>query len=115
MDPEKTSMSGPRPPKAASTAAPSDAELSRIAREAVHQQADPRLDRHLARLGAVDPSEAADAQAGRSTGRSSAADVEIERLNGKIRRLETVIAVLVVAVALLAVIAVVLLLVSLLR
>ena len=115
MDPDETSMSGPRPPKAPPTAAPSDAELSRIAREAVHQPADPRLDRHLARLGAVDDPAAADAQPGRSASRSSAADAEIERLQGKIRQLQTVISVLVVAVVFLAVIAVVLLLVFLLR
>jgi hypothetical protein len=114
MDPDETSMSGPRPPKAPTTA-PTDAELSRIAREAVHQPADPRLDRHLARLGAVDASETVDAQPGRSTSRPSTSGADVERLNGKIRRLEMVIAVLVVAVAILAVIAVVLLLVFLLR
>ena len=37
-------MSGPQSPKAE----PNEAELSRIAREAVHQPADPRLDRQLA-------------------------------------------------------------------
>jgi hypothetical protein len=110
MDPDETSMSGPRPPKAASTAAPSDAELSRIAREAVHQPADPRLDRHLARLGAVDPSEAADAQAGRSASRSSASDAEIERLNARIRQLRMIVAGLVFAVGVLAGITVILLL-----
>jgi hypothetical protein len=115
MDPDETSMSGPRPPKAAPTAAPTDAELSRIAREAVHQPADPRLDRHLARLGAVGASETVDAERGQSTSRPSASGAEVERLNGTIRRLEMVIMVLVVAVAILAVTAVVLLLVFLLR
>jgi hypothetical protein len=112
MDPDETSMSGPRPSKAASTAAPSDAELSRIAREAVHQPADPRLDRHLARLGAVDPSEAGDAQAGRSpsTSRASASDAEIERLNARIRQLRMIVAGLVFAVGVLAGITVILLL-----
>jgi hypothetical protein len=110
MDPDETSMSGPRPPKAATTAAPSDAELSRIAREAVHQPADPRLDRHLARLGAVDASDVAEAQPGRSTSRSSAADAEIEHLNDRIRQLRMVVGGLVFTVGVLAGIVVILLL-----
>jgi hypothetical protein len=110
MDQDETSMSGPRPPKAAPTAAPTDAELSRIAREAVHQPADPRLDRHLARLGAGEDPRAAEAQAGRSTSRASASDTEVERLNARIRRLQMILGVLVVAVGVLAAITVILLL-----
>ena len=110
MDPDETSMSGPRPPKAAPTAAPTDAELSRIAREAVHQPADPRLDRHLARLGAVDVSEAAEALPSQSTARSNASVIEIERLNARIRQLRMIVAGLVFAVGVLAGITVILLL-----
>jgi hypothetical protein len=110
MDHDETSMSGPRPSKPAPAVGPSDAELSRIAREAVHQQADPRLDRHLARLGAVDASDAVGAQPGRSTGRSTASDAELERLNASIRRLRMIVAGLVFAVGVLAGIVVILLL-----
>jgi hypothetical protein len=98
MDPDETSISGPGPPKAP-MAAPTDAELSRIAREAVHQPADPRLDRHLARLGAVEVAEAVDARPGQPTTRSSVSDAELERLSARIRRLELVTGVLVAAVA----------------
>jgi hypothetical protein len=45
-------------PKPDSTARYTEAELSRIAREAVHQPADARLDKQLARLGLVDDAEA---------------------------------------------------------
>jgi len=110
MDQDETSMSGPRPPKAAPAAGPTDAELSRIAREAVHQPADPRLDRHLARLGAVDASEAVEAEPGRSTSHSSASDAELERLNARIRRLQILLGVLVLTVGVLVAITVILLL-----
>jgi hypothetical protein len=47
----------PRPPKAEPMAAPSEAELSRMAREAVRQPADPRLDKQLAWMGLLDTDE----------------------------------------------------------
>ena len=46
-----------QPPKSDATARYTEAELSRIAREAVHQPADARLDKQLARLGLVDDTE----------------------------------------------------------
>jgi hypothetical protein len=110
MDHDETSMSGPRPSKPAPAAGPSDAELSRIAREAVHQPADPRLDRHLARLGAAEVSEAVAVQPGQSTSRSGVSAAELDRLNARVRRIEMVLGLLVVAVGILAVIAVILLL-----
>ncbi len=54
MDHEEIAVSRPPSPKAETIAPPSEGELSRIAREAVHQPADPRLDRQLARLGVMD-------------------------------------------------------------
>jgi uncharacterized membrane protein len=104
MDPDETSMSGPRTPKAESMAPPTEAELSRIAREAVHQQPDPRLDRHLARLGAIDASETGDARPAQPASSSNASDVELKRLNGRLRRVEMILGAVVVAVGILAVI-----------
>jgi len=48
----------PRSPKAEPTSGPTEAELSRIAREAVHQAPDSRLDKQLARMGLLGHSSA---------------------------------------------------------
>jgi hypothetical protein len=109
MDQEETSTSQPQSPKAEPIAAPNEAELSRIAREAVHQPADPRLDRQLARMGVMDtagPAAAPPVQAASQTVESSA---EIERLGARVRRLETLSGVLAASDVVLAVIAVILL------
>jgi hypothetical protein len=44
----------PQPASAAPNPGQTDAELSRIAREAVHQAPDPRLDKQLERMGLLD-------------------------------------------------------------
>src|SRR4051812_194849 len=54
MQDDTTPKTAGQSPKPEPTARYSEAELSRIAREAVHQAPDARLDRELARLGLVD-------------------------------------------------------------
>src|SRR5690349_24857514 len=93
-----------RPSAPAAEPTTSEAELSRIAREAVRQPADPRMDRQLARMGLTDgpdddrrPSAAASAQ-------QAAANAElVERLERRVRRLQIIVVLLVVAVVVLAV------------
>ena len=102
-------MSGPQSPKAEPMAAPNDAELSRIAREAVHQPADPRLDRQLARLGVMETAEPAASSPGQAASQPLASSAEVERLGGSVRRLEMMVGVLAVAVVVLAVTSVILL------
>ena len=63
-------MSPSQPTKAETTPTPTEAELSRIAREAVRQPADPRLDKQLERMGLTD-APAATASARRRTWRST--------------------------------------------
>jgi hypothetical protein len=112
MDQEETSMSEPQSPKAEPMAAPNEAELSRIAREAVHQPADPRLDRQLARMGVVEtaaPTDAGAGKPGQAAIQSVVSSGEVERLGGRVRRLEMIAGVLAVAVVVLAVISVMLL------
>jgi hypothetical protein len=88
--------------------APTDAELSRIAREAVRQPPDPRLDKELARMGLMETSEPAEARPGQPRSRSVAAGSELESLLAKIRRIETILWVLVAVTLILAVLVVVL-------
>jgi len=102
MDHEETSMSGPQSPKAEPISAPNEAELSRIAREAVHQPADPRLDRQLARMGVMDAADTAVETPGQATGRPVVSSAEIERLGARLRRVERAVGVLAMAVAILA-------------
>src|SRR5262245_62144985 len=97
---DETPTTRPSAPTAEPTT--SDAELSRIAREAVRQPADPRMDRQLARMGLTDgpdaewpPSHAAQEAAANTR--------QIAELEGRIRRLRIVIVVLAVAVVALAV------------
>ena len=66
-------------PKHDSTARYTEAELSRIAREAVHQQPDARLDKELARLGLVDDPDATPEPTQPATP-PVATDAEFERL-----------------------------------
>ena len=106
MEPDETPQR-PRPaPKVEPTPAPSDAELSRIAREAVRQPADPRLDRQLERMGLTDvpapPALATIAPVG--------IDPTTEAIQRRLRRVESIVWVLAAAVGILAVAAVVLLL-----
>ena len=105
-------MSQPEPPKAEPMAAPNDAELSRIAREAVHQPADPRLDRQLARMGVMEAAEPVAGPPGQPADRpavSSVSSAEVERIGTRLRRVETLVGVLVVVVAILAFFVVILL------
>ena len=100
-------MSGPQSPKAEPMAAPNEAELSRIAREAVHQPADPRLDRQLARMGVMEtPDSPADPPA-QAASQPVVSSVEVERLGSRLRRLELIVGVLAVAVVVLAVVVVI--------
>ena len=101
-------MSQPQSPKAEPMAAPNEAELSRIAREAVHQPADPRLDRQLARMGVMDSVAAEDAP-GQAVDRSVESSADVERLGARLRRIEMIVGVLAVAVVVLAIISVILL------
>ena len=76
-------MSGPQSPKAEPMAAPNEAELSRIAREAVHQPADPRLDRQLARMGVMETAGARRRPA--ESGRRASRSYPVLRSSGSVR------------------------------
>ena len=106
MEPDETPASSSQSTKAGTTPAPTDAELSRIAREAVRQPADPRLDKQLERMGLTD----APATTASSSKAHAAIDPTVEALQGRLRRAESIVRVLVVAVVVLAVAVVVLLL-----
>jgi hypothetical protein len=114
MDDGKTPASPTASSKAEPRPAPTDAELSRMAREAVHQAPDPHLDRHLQRMGLVDAPEAPEPAKTPSTdlGQPVAEPVEssgvtVELLDRRLRRAELSIGVLGVAVVVLALIEVV--------
>jgi hypothetical protein len=110
MDHDEAPMIRRRPPEAEPTPAPSEGELSRIAREAVHQPADPRLDRQLARMGLMESPEPAELQPGQPAGHSAVSPSELGRLDRRLRRFEVILVVLVAAVGILALIDVILLL-----
>ncbi len=105
MDQEETSRSQPQSPKAEPMAAPNEAELSRIAREAVHQPADPRLDRQLARMGVMESAGAAGSPS-QAMSQPVVSSAEVELLGARVRRLEVIAGVLTVAIVVLAVIAI---------
>ena len=90
-------------------AAPSEGELSRMAREAVRQPPDPRLDRQLARMGLTEPAEPAEPHTGQPTGPSVPSGAELEGLDTRLRRIEVILVALVVAVGILALTVVILL------
>ena len=98
-----------RSPKAEGTSGPSEAELSRIAREAVHQAPDARLDKQLARMGLLDASASADPHPGQPASRPAAIDPELERLRKELRRTRLILWVLIAVIAILVVVLVVLL------
>ena len=106
MEPDETPMPSPHTKKAEPTHAPTEAELSRIAREAVRQPADPRLDKQLERMGLTE----APAPGAAPAVAPVAIDPTLEVLRGRVRRVEQIVWVLVAAVAALAVAVVVLLL-----
>ena len=102
-------MTQPQSTKAEPMAAPNEAELSRIAREAVHQPADPRLDRQLARMGVMESAGPAAGSPSQAMSQPVVSSAEVELLGARVRRLEMIAGVLGVAVVLLAVIAIALL------
>ena len=95
MEPDEPRMSPPPSTDRESAASPSDAELSRIAREAVRQPADPRLDKQLARMGLTD--DPAPAAAPPASGRNEGT----AELQSRLRLLQTVVWLLVAAVVIL--------------
>lgn len=106
VEPDETPISPSQPTKAEATATPTDAELSQIAREAVRQPADPHLDKQLERMGLTD----APATTTTLAKAHAATDPTVEALQGRLRRVESIVWVLVAAVVILAVAVVVLLL-----
>ena len=98
MEPNETPVSPSQSPKAESAPPPTDAELSRIAREAVRQPADPRLDKQLERMGLSD----APAPTAATAKAHVAIDPTVEALQGRLRRVESIVWVLAAAVAILA-------------
>jgi hypothetical protein len=108
MDDGKTPATPVTSSKAEPRPAPTDAELSRMAREAVHQEPDPHLDRHLQRMGLVDSPDAADTRP-RDLRQPVAPPVEswgpsVEILDRRLRRAELSIGVLGIALVVLALI-----------
>lgn len=100
---DDTSEPRVRSPKAEPTPGPSEAELSRIAREAVHQAPDAHLDRQLARMGLLDASDSVEPQSGQPTSRPVAIDPELESLRQALRRTKAILWVLVTIIVILAV------------
>jgi hypothetical protein len=95
-----------RPPTPAAEPTTSDAELSRIAREAVRQPADPRMDRQLARMGLTDGADDDARRASPAAGPSAlstANAARIEQLASRVRWLQVLVVVLLIAVVALAV------------
>jgi hypothetical protein len=99
-----------RPAKPEQTQGLSEAELSRMAREAVHQPADSRIDKQLARMGLID-GEATEPQGRQPVGASAVAEPapELEHLRQELRRAHALLWVLVAVAAVLAAIVVFLL------
>jgi hypothetical protein len=111
MDDGKTPATPVTSSKAEPRPVPTDAELSRMAREAVHQAPDPHLDRHLQRMGLVDAPNAPDTT-DRDLRQPAAPPVEswaptVEILDRRLRRAEVSIALLGIALAVLALIEVI--------
>lgn len=109
MDDDMPKKTRPHPPRAEPPPGPTDAELSRIARAAVHQEPDARLDKELARMGLMDASEPAERQPRPPVDRFVVVDPELERLRKQLQRTEAIVWVLVAVSAVLAVLVVVLL------
>jgi hypothetical protein len=92
-----------RSPKAEPTSGPTEAELSRIAREAVHQAPDSRLDKQLARMGLVDAEAPSEPHPVRPATGPTATDPELERLRIELRRSKAMVRTLAAVIAILAV------------
>jgi hypothetical protein len=106
---DETPTTRPHPPRAEPAPGPTESELSRIARAAVHQEPDARLDKELARMGLTDPAEPATRQPRPPTDRPAVIDPELERLRKQLQRTEAIVWVLLGVSAILAVLVVVLL------
>jgi len=89
MDDERPA-SRPGSPKTEAPRVLTEAELSRIAREAVHQAPDERFDRQLARMGLTDAAEVTEVRLTQPTNRPLAIDPELERLRSQLRRVKTI-------------------------
>jgi hypothetical protein len=101
---DDTPESRPASPKADPTPPPpTDAELSRIARQAVHQPADARLDKQLVRMGLMDAADVAETQPAQPQDRPVAIDPELERLREELRRSRMILWLLVGVIVILAV------------
>ena len=109
MEHDDPPMGRPRSPQSKQMPAPTEAELSRVAREAVRQPPDPRLDKELARMGLMDAAEPAEPQPTQPTGLSVVIDPELERLRKEQRRIKVILWMLVAVIGILAVIVLVLL------
>jgi hypothetical protein len=123
MEPDETPASRPPSTKSEPMAPPSDAELSRIAREAVRQPADPRLDKQLAWMGLTDDPAAATPVAAEPAAPAAVAPVadailaseamaakpDLALIEARLNRLAWIVWTLVVAVVILAIAVVVLL------
>ncbi|MEO8572236.1 MAG: hypothetical protein ABI553_11145 [Chloroflexota bacterium] len=80
----------PWSPKAAVPRELTEAELSRIARQAVHQAPDPGLDRQLARMGLTDPAPSGGGLTAEPASRPAAVEPELAHLRNELRRLKAV-------------------------
>ena len=122
MEDDSTPKARPGSPKGPSTSEPSEGELSRIAREAVRQPPDPRLEKQLAWMGLGDAAAPAERQPGTAEPAPQPAQPtglpvaigpitsDLEPLRAQLRRLEQIVWALVVLTAVLAVLVLVLLL-----
>ena len=109
MEPYDTPKRRPPPKKAEPAPLPTEGELSRIAREAVRQPPDPRLDKQLERMGLGDASQPAEPAPGQLTAGAGAMGPELERLGKELWRIQVTLWALVTVVAILAVLVLVLL------
>lgn len=109
MDDDMPKKTRPNPPKVEPTPGPTEAELSRIARAAVHQEPDARLDKELARMGLTDPAEPVERQPRQPADRPVVIDPELELLRRQLRRTEAIVWALLAVSAILAVLVVFLL------
>ena len=103
MEQDEAPKSQPRTPKTppAPASGPTEEELSRIARQAVRQPADPRLDSELARKGLG--GEPVEPHAGQPRARAAAIGPELEKLHADVKRLERMTWALAAAIVVLAV------------
>ena len=102
MEQDEAPKSRPHTSKltAAPATGPTEEELSRIAREAVRQPADPRLDRELERMG-LGATEPLDAHPASPRARAATIGPELEALHRDVRRLERIAWGLIVVTAIL--------------